>query len=241
MTGRPRRCRMPCRVEHRQPPLVGEGLGRCPPRVTHQALELLTRRFDVGPVDRVRLPAPAVAVVGQPDGPAAREDGDAPRRHLVEAGRFVPIDEHPAAQLPARPMLTSPSVPVRVSRASVRRVPSGAVHVGRPVCHERPAVLDQLALDGVRRVVRRLETGPVGGVEGLDADGAGPVCRVSGALHPPQVRCAPRRPASRRRLAGETDPRMPRPSPRPRSPSCHWTPPFGGTAAVMARAAISSS
>ena len=37
------------------------------------------------------------------------------------------------------------------------------------------------------------------------------------------------------------DPRMPRPSPRPRSPSCHWTPPFGGTAAVMTRAAISSS
>ena len=30
------------------------------------------------------------------------------------------------------------------------------------------------------RVVRRLEAGPVGGVEGLDADGAGPVCR--GAL-----------------------------------------------------------
>ena len=32
----------------------------------------------------------------------------------------------PAAQLPARPMLTSPSGPVRVSRASVRRVPSAA-------------------------------------------------------------------------------------------------------------------
>ena len=62
--------------------------------VTHQALELLTGRFDIGPVDRVRLPAPAVAVVGQPDGPAAREDGGPPRRHLVEAGRFVPIDEH---------------------------------------------------------------------------------------------------------------------------------------------------
>ena len=36
-----------------------------------RALELLTRRFDVGPVDRVRLPAPAVAVVGQVDGPGA--------------------------------------------------------------------------------------------------------------------------------------------------------------------------
>ena len=38
--------------------------------------------------------------------------------------------------------------------------------------HERPAVLDQLALDGVRRVVRRPGSRPVGGVEGLDADGA---------------------------------------------------------------------
>ena len=72
-------------------------------------------------------------------------------------------------------MLTSPSAPVRVSRASVRRVPSTkAVRVGRPVRHERPAVLDELALDGVRRVVRRLEAGPIGGVEGLDAEGAGP-------------------------------------------------------------------
>ena len=45
-------------VEHRQPPLVREGLSDVRPGVTHQALELLTRRFDVGPVDRVRLPAP---------------------------------------------------------------------------------------------------------------------------------------------------------------------------------------
>ena len=43
-------------VEHRQPPLVGEGLGDVRLGVTHQALELLTRRFDVGPVDCVRLP-----------------------------------------------------------------------------------------------------------------------------------------------------------------------------------------
>ncbi|MCY4508256.1 MAG: hypothetical protein OXG35_15065, partial [Acidobacteria bacterium] len=49
----------------------------------------------------------------------------------------------------------------------------GPVRVGRPVRDERPAVLDQLALDGVRRVVRRWETGPVGGAEGLDADGTG--------------------------------------------------------------------
>ena len=101
-------------VEHRQPSSVGEGLGDVRLGdvrlgVTHQALELLTGRFDVGSVDRVRLPAPAVAVVGQPDGPAAREDGGAPCRHLVEVGGCVPID-----------------APVRVSRASVRRVPSAA-------------------------------------------------------------------------------------------------------------------
>ena len=59
----------------------------------------------------------------------------------------------------------------------------------------RPAVLDQLALDGVRRVVRRQEAGPVGGGEGLDADGAGSVCRVqwgsasaSGAMLCPRSR-----------------------------------------------------
>ena len=49
--------------EHRQQPIVGEGLGDVRLGVAHQALELLTRRFDVGSVDRVRLPAPAVAVV----------------------------------------------------------------------------------------------------------------------------------------------------------------------------------
>ena len=67
---RPRRCRMPCRgaVEHRQPSLVREGLGDVRFGVTHQVLELLPRRFDIGPVDRVRLPAPAGAVVGQVEG-----------------------------------------------------------------------------------------------------------------------------------------------------------------------------
>ena len=119
ITGRPREA-----VKHRQPPLVREGLGDVRLGVTHQALELLTGRFDVGPVDRVRLPAPAVAVVGQPDGPPAREDGGATRRHLIETGRLSPsTSTAPAAQLPAKPMLTWPSEP-GVSRASVRIVPS---------------------------------------------------------------------------------------------------------------------
>ena len=90
--------------------------------VAVQALELLTRRFDVGSVDRVRLPA--VAVVGQPDG-AGREDGGAPYRHPLEACQFVPIDERRPRRPASRqaPWLTSPSGPVRVSRAAVRRVP----------------------------------------------------------------------------------------------------------------------
>ena len=66
-----------------------------------------------------------------------------------------------------------PTIP---KAAKLRRRGGGGA---RPVRHERPAVLDQLALEGVRRVVRRLEAGPVGGVERLDADGAGP------ALQPP--------------------------------------------------------
>ena len=46
-----------------------------------------------------------------------------------------------------------------------RRRGGGAVRVGRPVRRERSVVLDQLALDGMRRVVRRLESGSVGRVE----------------------------------------------------------------------------
>jgi len=169
-------------VEHRQPARVREDLGDVRLGVTHQALELLTGRFDVGPVDRVRLPAPAVAVVGQVDGPAAREDGGAPRRHLVEAGRFVPIDEHRPRRPASRQAHAHVAIGAGVGQPRLGAQgavdegdAAGAVRVGRPVRRERPAVLDQLALDGVGRVVRRLEAGPVGGVEGLDADGAGPV------------------------------------------------------------------
>ena len=181
-------------VEHRQPPRVREDLGDVRLGVTHQALELLTRRFDVGPVDRVRAPKRQPSRwVGQVDGHAAREDGGAPRRHLVEAGRFVPIDEH----RPRRPASRQAHADVAVfAGAGQPRLgaqgavdegdAAGTIRVGPPVRRERPAVLDQLALDGVGRIIRRLEAGPVCGVEGLDAEGAGPVRRVSGALHPPQ-------------------------------------------------------
>ena len=64
---------------------------RCPSR---QALELLTQRFDVGPVDRVRLPAPAVAVVGSRPGRPAVKMAARPVVTWSEAGRFVAIDEH---------------------------------------------------------------------------------------------------------------------------------------------------
>ena len=49
------------------------------------------------------------------DGPAAREDGDAPRRHLVEAGRFVPIDEH----RPRRPAELAGPIRIIADRAEV--------------------------------------------------------------------------------------------------------------------------
>ena len=61
----------------------------------------------------------------------------------------------------------------------------GAVHGRGAVCLECSAVLDELALDGVRRIVVRLESGTVGGVEGLDADRAGRV-RATRAAHPSQ-------------------------------------------------------
>ena len=83
-------------VEHRQPPVVREGLGDVRRGVTHQALELLTHRFDVGPVDRVRFPAPAGAVVGQPDGLAAREDDGA----SSSLGRSGPVLPHRRAPPP---------------------------------------------------------------------------------------------------------------------------------------------
>ena len=123
-----------------------------------------------------------------------------PRRYASGAGAA----DAPLRRRPRRPR-TAPSASRCGGRAGGRAGRpwrrGGGGPVGWPVRHERPAVLDQL--DGVRRVVRRLAAGPVGGVEGFDADGAGPVCRVSGALHPPQVRCVPAvlTPAGNRRPA----------------------------------------
>ena len=110
--GRPRRCRMPCRgaVEHCQPSFVGEGLSDVRLGVTHQALELLTRRFDVGPVDRGRLPAPAAAMVGQPEGrPPVKMAARPVVTWSKRTGSSPSTSTAPAPQLPARPMLTSPS------------------------------------------------------------------------------------------------------------------------------------
>ena len=51
--------------------------------VTHQALELLTRRFDGRPSPLRTAPQRQPSRwFGQVDGPAGREDGGAPRRHL---------------------------------------------------------------------------------------------------------------------------------------------------------------
>ena len=109
-------------VEHRQPPLVREGLGDVRLGVTHQALELLTGRFDVGPVHRVRLPAPAVAVVRQSDG---RLPVKMAARPVVtwskRAGSSPSTSTAPAAQLPARPMF-----PARTRRRGASRPTPGS-------------------------------------------------------------------------------------------------------------------
>ena len=114
--------------------------------------------------------------------PAARAAASTAAARAMPDGHLEAGDARPRD--PPTPRLTSPAPSVRVSRASVRR---GAVDEGdaaravrgrRPVRHERRAVLDQLALDGVRRVVRRLEAGPVRPVRGVlparRAVGAGP-------------------------------------------------------------------
>ena len=74
------------------------------------------------------------------------------------AGSSPSTSTAPAAQLPARPMLTSPSGPVRVSRASVRRVPyvpPGSA-VRRPVLR-RLAVIRVFDAGDVRLVFDYLE------------------------------------------------------------------------------------
>ena len=55
---------------------------------------------------------------------ASGREGGSTGNLTLRAGSSPSTSTAPADQLPARPMLTSPSGPVRVSRASVRRVPS---------------------------------------------------------------------------------------------------------------------
>ncbi len=84
--------------------------GRCPPRQS--------RAGDAG--------APLRRRTRRPDAPPASEDGGAPPSSPSRSG---PVRRHRRAppsppSFPPRPMFTSPSRPVRVSRASVCRVPS---------------------------------------------------------------------------------------------------------------------
>ena len=53
-------------------------------RVTHQALELLTRYVDVDPVDRVRLPAPALAVAARPVVTWSKRAGSSPLAWIIQ-------------------------------------------------------------------------------------------------------------------------------------------------------------
>ena len=84
--------------DHRVEGLAGVPRGdQCPP----QLRECPERVADCSRlVPELRLLG--VAMVGQPDGPAGREDGGAPCRRLFEAGRFVPIDEHRSRRAASR-------------------------------------------------------------------------------------------------------------------------------------------
>ena len=113
-----------------------EGVG-----VAHRWLELLTRRFDVGSVGRVGLPAPAAA--------GGRAAGRAGRRERWRRARSLP-----GRSGPVRPAHRRAPPPPHVSAGAGQTAPrcvggdaTGAVRLGRPGRHERPAVLDQLALD----------------------------------------------------------------------------------------------
>ena len=126
--GRPRvgsRCRMPRRaVEYRQPPLLRESPGDGWPR-RHASGAGADGPLRCRPGHRVRLPAPARRRwTGRPP----VKDGRALRRHfpvvtLIEAGRFVPIDEHRLGRPAAPP---DPCSRRRRRRCGLRRPP------GRP-------------------------------------------------------------------------------------------------------------
>ena len=133
-----------------------------------------------------RSPPPS-AQLEQPE-PAG--PGAAPGRHAADAAR---------RRRSRRPPLTSTAHRRRrVSRASVRMVPSTKAtrrgrfaSVGRCARNAPPSSTSSHSTAGGESS-DALEAGPVGGVEGLDADGSRRVRRVSWALHPPQARCASR-------------------------------------------------
>ena len=200
-----RRCRDAVQraVEHRQPPGAAERLGDGRLGVAHQASKLLPGPLDVAALHGVRFPLPSVPVIGQADSPPAGEDRGAPHGDPLEARRPVVRDEHraggPASRQPRADLAQRTGVgqaSLRPHRAVDECHPAGPGRHLRPVRRERAAVLDQLAVERVRRPVVGLEAGPVRRVEGLDADRTGPVRRLSRALHPPGVWEPPSRCAS---------------------------------------------
>ena len=179
-------------VEHGQPSAGAELFGDVGLGVAHQALKLLAGGLDVGAVDRVRFPAPPVAVVGQAGRVSTREDGRASDGHPVEAGGSVLRDEHGAGG-PATGEARA-DVALRAGVGQARLGAHRAVHEsqavraapdGRAVGLECSGILDELALEGMRRIVLRLESDAVSGVEGLDAQRADPV-RIVRASHLPE-------------------------------------------------------
>ena len=151
-------------IEHRQPPLVRDGLGD---------VRLRRHASGAGAADGAASTSESTAYGSrrQPSRWSGSRTGRPPVKMAVaplvtwskRAGSSPPIVEgRPAAQLPARPH-ADVAVGARCGSAAPRCVGCRrrkATRRGRSaVRHERPLVLDQLALNGMRGVVRRLEAG----------------------------------------------------------------------------------
>ena len=144
-------------VEDSQPSGAAELLREPRLGVAHEALKLLASRIDVDALDGVRRPTPAVRMVGKRNRASAREDGRASDHDPVEACRFVLRGEHRAGCPTARQARVHRAARVRLRQT--RLGTHGAVdecEAVRPaadlrvVSRELPAVLNDLALEGLR-------------------------------------------------------------------------------------------
>ena len=121
---------------------------------------------------------------GKPDGPAAREDGGVPRRHLVEAGRFVPFDEH----RPRRPASRQAHAHVAVG-AGAAQPRLGTWYVGCRRRRRNGGGVGPRRSDGALRMLWRRPAGSAGARSGPRASRssrhleAGAMLLLFGLLH----------------------------------------------------------